>query len=48
MTFAIRRKMVDKAITIKQDKLGSVFGKASDALLLEVSRTLAVFLGIAR
>lgn len=40
--------MVDKAMTIKRNKLGEVFGSASDELLLEVSRSLAVFLGIAR
>jgi len=40
--------MVDKAMTVKRDKLGDVFGSASDELLLEVSRSLAVFLGIAR
>jgi mRNA interferase MazF len=40
--------MVDKAMTIKRDKLGDVFGGASDELMLEVSRSLAVFLGIAR
>jgi mRNA interferase MazF len=40
--------MVDKAMTIKRDKLGDVFGSASDELMLQVSRSLAVFLGIAR
>jgi mRNA interferase MazF len=40
--------MVDKAMTIKRDKLGEAFGSASDELMLEVSRSLAVFLGIAR
>ena len=40
--------MVDKAMTVKRDKLGDVFGSASDALMVEVSRSLAVFLGIAR
>ena len=30
------------------DKLGEVFGSASDAAMLEVGRCLAVFLGIAR
>ena len=40
--------MVDKAMTIKRDKLGDVFGSASDELMLSVSRSLAVFLGIAR
>jgi mRNA interferase MazF len=40
--------MVDKAMTVKRDKLGLPFGTASDAVMLEVGRCLAVFLGIAR
>ena len=40
--------MVDKAMTVKRDKLGDVFGAASDSAMLEVGRCLAVFLGIAR
>ena len=36
--------MVDKAMTVKRDKLGEVFGSASDAQMLEVRRSLAVFL----
>ena len=40
--------MVDKAMTVKRDKLGEVFGSASDAVMLEIGRCLAVFLGIAR
>lgn len=40
--------MVDKAMTIRRDKLGIPFGRASDEAMLEVSRCLAVFLGIAR
>ena len=40
--------MVDKAITVKRDKLGESFGSTSDAAMLEVGRCLAVFLGIAR
>ena len=40
--------MVDKAMTVKRDKLGEVFGSASDASMLEIGRCLAVFLGIAR
>jgi len=39
--------MVDKAMTVKRDKLKEVFGSASDAAMLEVGRCLAVFLGIA-
>jgi mRNA interferase MazF len=40
--------MVDKILTIKHDKLGATIGKASDELMIEVSRSLAVFLGIVR
>lgn len=40
--------MIDKSMTVKRDKLGEVFGSASDAAMLEISRCLAVFLGIAR
>ena len=39
--------MADKAVTVKRDKVGPVFGSASDDLMLAVSRALAVFLGIA-
>ena len=39
--------MVDKAMTVKRDKLGEAFGSASDSAMLEVGRCLAVFLGIA-
>jgi mRNA interferase MazF len=40
--------MVDKAMTVKRDKLGEAFGSAGDEVMLEVGRCLAVFLGIAR
>ena len=40
--------MVDKAMTVRRDKLGAAFGAANDATMLEVGRCLAVFLGIAR
>lgn len=40
--------MADKAMTVRRDKLGAPFGVASDEVMLEVSRCLAVFLGIAR
>lgn len=40
--------MVDKAMTVKRDKLGEAFGSAGDGVMLEVGRCLAVFLGIAR
>lgn len=40
--------MVDKAMTVKRDKLGDAFGSAGDEVMLEVERCLAVFLGIAK
>lgn len=40
--------MVDKAMTVRRDKLGETFGVASDELLYEIGRCLAVFLGIVR
>jgi mRNA interferase MazF len=40
--------MVDKAMTIKRDKVGPAFGRVNANTLLEVERCLAVFLGIAR
>ncbi|MDR2874596.1 MAG: type II toxin-antitoxin system PemK/MazF family toxin [Methylobacillus sp.] len=40
--------MVDKAMTIMRDKIGSVFGRMDADILVEVDRCLAVFLGIAR
>jgi len=40
--------MVDKAMTVKRDKLSEAFGAASDEVMLEIGRCLAVFLGIAR
>ena len=39
--------MIDKAMTVRADKLGKVFGRLDDATMLEVSRTLALFLGVA-
>jgi mRNA interferase MazF len=40
--------MVDKAMTVKKDKLGPPIGAADAQTLLEIGRCLAVFLGIAR
>jgi len=40
--------MVDKAMTVKRDKLGQVFGRIDADALLEVERCMAVFLGIAK
>ncbi|HEY9269496.1 MAG TPA: type II toxin-antitoxin system PemK/MazF family toxin [Achromobacter sp.] len=40
--------MVDKALTVRRDKLGPAFGRIEAATLLEVERCLAVFIGIAK
>lgn len=40
--------MVDKPITVKRDKLGPVIGCIDADTLVEVERSLAVFLGIAK
>ena len=39
--------MVDKALTIKRDKVGPAFGHIDSNSMIEVERCLAVFLGIA-
>jgi len=40
--------MVDKAMTIKRDKVGSSFGRIDTEAMVEIERCLAVFLGIAK
>lgn len=40
--------MIDKAMTLRRERFGTPFGMVSDQLMLEVSRLLAVFLGVAR
>lgn len=40
--------MVDKAMTVKRDKLGPAFGRINADTLVEVERCLAVFLGVAK
>lgn len=39
--------MVDKTHTLPRDKIGDPFGRLDDKDLLKISRTLAMFLGIA-
>ena len=39
--------MIDKAMTVRRDKLGPPFGRLDDETMLSVTRSLAVFLGIA-
>ena len=40
--------MVDKAMTVKRDKVGAAFGQIDSDALTQVERCLAVFLGIAK
>jgi len=39
--------MIDKAMSVKRDKLSSSFGRLDDESMLSVTRSLAVFLGLA-
>ncbi|MCC0036368.1 MAG: type II toxin-antitoxin system PemK/MazF family toxin [Hoeflea sp.] len=39
--------MIDKAMTVRRDKLGQPFGRLDDETMLSVTRLLAVFLGLA-
>jgi len=39
--------MIDKAMTVKRDKLGAVFGSVNDDVMLKINRCLAVFFGLA-
>jgi len=40
--------MIDKAVTVRRDKVGEPFGRVEATELVEVDRCLAVFLGIAK
>jgi mRNA interferase MazF len=40
--------MIDKALTVKRDKVGPAFGHLEPDTLVEVGRCLAVFLGIVK
>ncbi|AYG63897.1 type II toxin-antitoxin system PemK/MazF family toxin [Rhizobium jaguaris] len=39
--------MVDKAMSVKRDRIGTTIGRLEDDSLLAVTRSLAVFLGVA-
>ena len=39
--------MVDKAMTVKRDKLGEPFGRLDEGTMVAVTRSLALFLGFA-
>ena len=38
--------MIDKAMTVRTDKLREAFGQLDDTVMLEVNRALALFLGV--
>ena len=40
--------MMDKAMTVKCDKVGLAFGRINADAMVEVERCLAVFLGIVK
>jgi mRNA interferase MazF len=40
--------MIDKATTVRRDKIGAVMGRLEPDRLMEIERCLAVFLGIAK
>ena len=40
--------MIDKAMTVKRDKVGQAFGRIQADAMVEVERCLAVFLGIVK
>jgi mRNA interferase MazF len=44
----ISQVMIDKAVTVRRDKLGQRIGTLSADTMVEVDRGLAVFLGIAK
>ena len=38
---------VDKAMTIKREKIGAAIGQVNDAMMLRVNRALALWMGLA-
>jgi mRNA interferase MazF len=38
--------MVDKAVTVRRDKIGEAFGQLNDDAMLAVTRAMALFLGM--
>jgi mRNA interferase MazF len=42
----ISQIMIDKCMTVKKEKIGSVLGSVSNEIMVKVDRSLAVFLGI--
>lgn len=44
---AVSQIMVDKAMTIRRDRIGKSFGSVDDATLLAVNRSVALLFGLA-
>ena len=44
----VSQVMIDKATTVRREKLGQVFGRVDNPTLVAIDRALALFLGIAR
>ncbi|MBC7203965.1 MAG: type II toxin-antitoxin system PemK/MazF family toxin [Pusillimonas sp.] len=40
--------MIDKIMTVRREKIGAAFGRVDNNVLMQIDRTLAVFLGIAK
>ncbi|WP_336809481.1 type II toxin-antitoxin system PemK/MazF family toxin [Bosea sp. MMO-172] len=38
--------MVDKAMTVRRDRIGQVFGRLDPEMMIAVNRSLALFLGL--
>jgi mRNA interferase MazF len=38
---------VDKAMTVRRDRLGEPFGRVDDEIMISVNRSLALFFGLA-
>lgn len=43
----VSQVMVDKALTVRAEKIGSPFGRLDDGAMVSVSRSLAIFLALA-
>lgn len=38
---------VDKAMTVRREKVGQVIGRVDDAMMVQVNRALAIWIGLA-
>lgn len=44
----VSQVMIDKVLTVKTEKIGPTIGRVSADLLVEIERSLAVFLGVVK